>query len=323
MASKSPANQRAKNARTPSRKKLSAAGVKEIQLSLERAEGAIEDLREAYKAAANFASIYDPGLRGDLDWGDPLEEIKSMISNFDECFLHLSPATVEQDISNIISFLDDRTLISIVGLLNPPISDFIENPAEIFERILSELSSQDKEDNKSEISTLRNLLKRAGYEFTFENLSRSISNVFQTTYKLRKQLLSVREVDEILSEELAALLIEEDSPHLIYVSDVVKMIDAHYQYVPTAYTVKSKSGSILRPAGRSDDECKILAWSKLKGLDPSKVLNIFPTNTNWLVINPSAPRKPSSPSLSSILRSNGWKSLKFDNTPLKKIGKHR
>ncbi len=63
----------------------------------------------------------------------------------------------------------------------------------------------------------------------------------------------------------------ETSPDSIAFSDTIGVIDALYQFTPTAFT----NGALYNAAGQNHGSCKIFSFARLHNLSPQQTLHCF------------------------------------------------
>ena len=61
------------------------------------------------------------------------------------------------------------------------------------------------------------------------------------------------------------------NPDSIAFSDTIALIDAHYDFTPTAF----KNGELQNEAGQNNGSCKLFAFAKLQNLTPQETLACF------------------------------------------------
>jgi hypothetical protein len=62
-----------------------------------------------------------------------------------------------------------------------------------------------------------------------------------------------------------------ENPELVEFSETMAVIEANYDFTPTAFT----NGSLKNEAGTNDGSCKILAFAKSEGLSKEETLACF------------------------------------------------
>jgi hypothetical protein len=62
-----------------------------------------------------------------------------------------------------------------------------------------------------------------------------------------------------------------ESPDDIEFADTIAVIDAHYDYTPTAF----RNGELHNEAGQNAGSCKLLSFAKLQGLSETETLACF------------------------------------------------
>ena len=71
-----------------------------------------------------------------------------------------------------------------------------------------------------------------------------------------------------LPEYIAAL---SEPSRVITFEDTLSVIDAHYNFTPTAF----KNGEVENPAGENSGSCKVFGFAKLHGLGAAQTLEMF------------------------------------------------
>ncbi len=64
-------------------------------------------------------------------------------------------------------------------------------------------------------------------------------------------------------------------PDSIKFSDVIEVIDEHYEYTPTQFSNGRNGKTVINGAGQNEGSCKILAFARLNGLDVKQTLACF------------------------------------------------
>ena len=62
-----------------------------------------------------------------------------------------------------------------------------------------------------------------------------------------------------------------ETPDEIEFADTIAVIDAHYDYTPTAF----RNGDVHNEAGQNTGSCKLLSFAKLHGLSEAETLACF------------------------------------------------
>ncbi|MGD8742787.1 MAG: HopJ type III effector protein [Granulosicoccaceae bacterium] len=65
------------------------------------------------------------------------------------------------------------------------------------------------------------------------------------------------------------------TPETIRFSDVIEVIDKHYQYTPTRFSNGAGETAIVNEAGCNEGSCKIFAFARLQQLSEQQTLNCF------------------------------------------------
>ena len=60
-------------------------------------------------------------------------------------------------------------------------------------------------------------------------------------------------------------------PDSIAFTDTIAVIDAHYDFTPTAF----KNGDLMNEAGQNNGSCKLFAFAQLQNLTPQETLACF------------------------------------------------
>ncbi|MFA6903791.1 MAG: HopJ type III effector protein [Gallionellaceae bacterium] len=60
-------------------------------------------------------------------------------------------------------------------------------------------------------------------------------------------------------------------PEAIAFTDTIAVIDAHYDFTPTAF----KNGELQNDAGQNNGSCKLFAFAQLQNLTPQETLTCF------------------------------------------------
>ncbi|MDC0611862.1 HopJ type III effector protein [Vibrio sp.] len=63
----------------------------------------------------------------------------------------------------------------------------------------------------------------------------------------------------------------ETSPQTVQFSDVIEVIDAHFEFTPTHFI----NGDTVNEANQNNGSCKIFAFAKLQGFNESETLACF------------------------------------------------
>jgi len=71
-----------------------------------------------------------------------------------------------------------------------------------------------------------------------------------------------------LPEYIAAL---SEPSRTITFEDTLSVIDAHYNFTPTAF----QNGEVKNPAGENSGSCKVFGFAKLHGLNTAQTLEMF------------------------------------------------
>ena len=66
-----------------------------------------------------------------------------------------------------------------------------------------------------------------------------------------------------------------NQPQQVCFSEVMKVIDEHYDYRPTRFTNGIGSETRVNPTGSNEGSCKIFAFARLHGLEEARTLVCF------------------------------------------------
>ncbi len=102
----------------------------------------------------------------------------------------------------------------------------------------------------------------------------------------------------------------DQNPSAIDFEDTMAVIDAHYEFTPTAF----KNGDITNEAGQNNGSCKILAFAELHELSGSHTLACFGRYYRQdVLLNPNGDDHQN---IRNFMR-YGWDRVKFAGDPLK------
>lgn len=92
-------------------------------------------------------------------------------------------------------------------------------------------------------------------------------------------------------------------------TDVIEVIESHYQYVPVSF----KNGSVENAAGTNQGSCKIFAFAQLQGLSEAQTLQCFGDYYRVDVL-----QHPDADDHGNIRQfmQTGWSGIVFDQPPL-------
>lgn len=100
-----------------------------------------------------------------------------------------------------------------------------------------------------------------------------------------------------------------ESPDEIEFADTIAVIDAHYDYTPTAF----RNGDVHNEAGQNAGSCKLLSFAKLQELSEAETLACFGKFYREDVLkNPSGTDHQN---IRNFMRT-GWSGVQFQDTAL-------
>lgn len=99
------------------------------------------------------------------------------------------------------------------------------------------------------------------------------------------------------------------TPEQIEFNDCIATIEAHYEYVPTAF----RNGQVDNAAGQNGGSCKIFAFAKLQGLSEAETLACFGRYYRVDVLQ--HPDATDHQNIRNFMRS-GWAGIAFDGVAL-------
>jgi hypothetical protein len=100
-----------------------------------------------------------------------------------------------------------------------------------------------------------------------------------------------------------------DTPDSIAFSDTIALIDALYDFTPTAFT----NGTLRSEAGQNNGSCKIFSFAKLQQLAPQQTLHCFGDYYRKDVLdNPSGTDHQN---IRNFMK-NGWAGISFEGNAL-------
>lgn len=101
-----------------------------------------------------------------------------------------------------------------------------------------------------------------------------------------------------------------DKPEQVEFADTLAIIEAHYEYVPTAF----RNGSVENAAGQNGGSCKIFAFARLHQLTPAETLACFGRYYREDVLQ--HPEANDHQNIRSFMR-GGWGGIRFEGEALK------
>jgi hypothetical protein len=102
----------------------------------------------------------------------------------------------------------------------------------------------------------------------------------------------------------------DDTPENICFNDTLALIDALYDFTPTAFT----NGAVRNEAGQNNGSCKLFSFAKLHGLSPQQTLACFGDYYRKDVLG--NPQGADHQNIRNFMK-NGWEGIKFEGKALK------
>ena len=102
----------------------------------------------------------------------------------------------------------------------------------------------------------------------------------------------------------------ETRPETIEFPDVIRLVNARYDFVPTAF----RNGDLYNEAGQNSGACRVFAFARLHDLDRARTLALFGAYYRSDVLR--TPDGDSHPNIRRFMR-EGWDGIEFDGTPLR------
>lgn len=100
------------------------------------------------------------------------------------------------------------------------------------------------------------------------------------------------------------------APDTIQFSDAIAVIEAHYEFTPTAF----QNGSIKNEAGQNSGSCKLFSFAKLHELTEQQTLACFGDYYRIDVLQ--HPDAQDHQNIRNFMQ-YGWSGIHFDNQPLR------
>lgn len=100
-----------------------------------------------------------------------------------------------------------------------------------------------------------------------------------------------------------------DAPDSVNFSDTIALIDALYDFTPTAFT----NGATRNEAGQNNGSCKLFSFAKLQGLSPKQTLACFGDYYRKDVLG--NPDGADHQNIRNFMKS-GWAGIEFSGTAL-------
>ena len=99
-------------------------------------------------------------------------------------------------------------------------------------------------------------------------------------------------------------------PETIEFPDVIRLINACYEFVPTAF----RNHDLHNEAGRNSGACRLFAFARLHDLDEASTLALFGAYYRADVLR--TPEGRSHPNIRRFMQ-GGWAGIEFEGTPLR------
>ncbi len=110
---------------------------------------------------------------------------------------------------------------------------------------------------------------------------------------------------------LAAFLQQlRENPQQIDFAQTLAVIDAHYEFTPTAF----RNGDLMNDAGQNSGSCRVLAFAQERGLSVDETLACFGDYYRKDVLQ--HPDGQDHQNIRNFMR-NGWEGVAFSDTPLR------
>lgn len=100
----------------------------------------------------------------------------------------------------------------------------------------------------------------------------------------------------------------EYNPDLLTFSEVLEVIQAHYDYKPTRFV----NGELVNEAGKNEGSCKVFAFAQLQSLSVEQTLKCFAEHYRSVLAHPEAQDHVNIRNFMCT----GWEGVKFDGVPL-------
>jgi len=101
-----------------------------------------------------------------------------------------------------------------------------------------------------------------------------------------------------------------NEPHAVEFTDTMAMIEALYEFTPTAF----KNGDLENTAGQNNGSCKLFSFAKLQGLSQEQTLACFGTYYYKDVVE--NPTGTDHGNIRNFMK-YGWNGIVYANQPLK------
>ena len=100
------------------------------------------------------------------------------------------------------------------------------------------------------------------------------------------------------------------TPEQIAFTDTIAVIDALYDFTPTAF----KNGELKNEAGQNNGSCKLFAFAKLQNLNQQQTLNCFGAYYRDDVLK--HPEATDHQNIRNFMK-HGWAGVKYESNALK------
>lgn len=102
----------------------------------------------------------------------------------------------------------------------------------------------------------------------------------------------------------------ETRPETVEFPDVIRLINARYDFVPTAF----RNHDLWNEAGQNSGACRVFAFARLHELDEARTLALFGAYYRSDVLR--TPEGDSHPNIRRFMI-GGWDGIEFHGTPLR------
>lgn len=121
-----------------------------------------------------------------------------------------------------------------------------------------------------------------------------------------------------MSETIAQFLQRlATGPDDIAFEDTIAVIEAHYDYTPTAFRNGLGADAVVNAAGTNAGSCRIFAFARLHGLTPAQTLACFGRFYREDVLQ--NPAGTDHANIRTFMR-DGWAGITFEGEPLSPKG---
>ncbi len=102
----------------------------------------------------------------------------------------------------------------------------------------------------------------------------------------------------------------KEAPDSIAFNDTIGLIDAMYEFTPTAFA----NGTLRSEAGQNNGSCKIFSFARLQQLSPQQTLHCFGDYYRKDVLG--NPEGSDHQNIRNFMK-NGWEGIRFEGEALK------